>query len=95
MVFYGTIPVLGHRRCEKMGTLKIVLTVVFVLICIILTVIVMAQEGKSAGLTGSISGAAESFWEKNKGRTLEGKIEKSTKYVAIAFFVVALLLNMI
>ena len=55
----------------------------------------MAQEGKSAGLTGSISGAAESFWEKNKGRTREGKIEKSTKYVAIAFFVVALLLNMI
>ena len=60
MVFYGTIPVFGHRRCEKMGTLKIVLTVVFVLICIILTVIVMAQEGKSAGLTGSISGAARS-----------------------------------
>lgn len=40
-----------------MGALKIVLTVVFVLICIALTIIVMAQEGKSAGLTGSISGA--------------------------------------
>ena len=78
-----------------MEILKVILTVIFVLICIVLTVIVLAQEGKSAGLTGSISGAAETFWGKNKGRTIEGKIEKGTKFVAIAFMVVALLLSII
>ncbi len=78
-----------------MEILRVILTVIFVLICIVLTVIVLAQEGKSAGLTGSISGAAETFWGKNKGRTIEGKIEKGTKFVAIAFMVVALLLSII
>ena len=78
-----------------MEVLKVILTVIFVFICIVLTVIVLAQEGKSAGLTGSISGAAETFWGKNKGRTIEGNIEKWTKYVAIAFMVVALLLTVI
>ena len=78
-----------------MEVLKVILTVIFVFICIVLTVIVLAQEGKSAGLTGSISGAAETFWGKNKGRTIEGKIEKWTKYVAIAFMAVALLLTVI
>ena len=78
-----------------MEILRVILTVIFVLICIVLTVIVLAQEGKSAGLTGSISGAAETFWGKNKGRTIEGMIEKGTKFVAIAFMVVALLLSII
>ena len=78
-----------------MEILRVILTVIFVLICIVLTVIVLAQDGKSAGLTGSISGAAETFWGKNKGRTIEGKIEKGTKFVAIAFMVVALLLSII
>ena len=78
-----------------MEILKVILTVIFILICIVLTVIVLAQEGKSAGLTGSISGAAETFWGKNKGRTIEGKIEKGTKFVAIAFMVVGLLLSII
>ena len=78
-----------------MEILRVILTVIFVLICIVLTVIVLAQEGKSAGLTGSISGAAETFWGKNKGRTIEGKIEKGTKFVAIAFMVIALLLSII
>lgn len=91
MVRYPCLAIGG----AKVEVMKMILTVVFVLICIVMTIIVMAQEGKSAGLTGSVSGAAESFWEKNKGRTLEGKIEKSTKYVAMAFFAIALLLNVI
>ena len=47
--------------------LRIILTIVFVLLCIAMTVIVLMQEGKSAGL-GAISGAAETYWGKNKGR---------------------------
>ena len=60
-----------------MAILKTILTVVFILICLALTVIILLQEGKSAGL-GAISGAAETYWGKNKGRSMEGKLEKFT-----------------
>lgn len=76
-----------------MGVLKIILTVIFVIDCIALSAIVLLQEGKSAGL-GAISGAAETYWGKNKGRSVEGKLEKLTTIAAIAFLVIALLLNM-
>lgn len=78
-----------------MAVFKGILTAVFVVLCIVFSVIVLLQEGKSAGLSGSISGAAETFWGKNKGRTIEGKLEKATKYLAIAFFVFALVLNIL
>ena len=58
-----------------MAVLRIVLTVIFIIICIAVSAIVLLQEGKSAGL-GSISGAAESYWGKNKGRSMEGALVK-------------------
>ena len=60
-----------------MAVLKTVLTVVFIIICIALTVIILLQEGKSAGL-GAISGAADTYWGKNKGRSMEGMLVKVT-----------------
>lgn len=74
--------------------LKLILTIVFVLICIALTVIVLLQEGKSAGL-GSVSGMADTYWGKNKGRSMEGNLEKFTKFAAAAVLVLALILNII
>ncbi len=74
--------------------LKVILSVVFVLICVALTVIVLLQEGKSAGL-GSISGMADSYWGKNKGRSIEGNLEKFTTFAAIAFLVLAIVLNVL
>ena len=73
--------------------LKVLLVVGFVLICIALTVIVLLQEGKSQGL-GSISGMADSYWGKNKGRSMEGKLEKFTKLAAVLIFILALVLNL-
>ena len=58
-----------------------------------MTVIVLMQEGKSAGL-GAISGAAETYWDKNKGRSMEGTLVKSTKFLAILFIVLAAVLNL-
>lgn len=75
-------------------TLLRVLTVIFLIICFAITVVIILQEGKQAGLTGAISGAAESYWGKNKGRSMEGKLEKATKILAVLFFVLALVLNM-
>ena len=76
-----------------MAILKTILTVVFILICLALTVIILLQEGKSAGL-GTISGAADSYWGQNKGRSMEGNLEKFTKIAAILIFVLALVLNL-
>lgn len=75
-----------------MGILRIILTIIFVLVSIGLTVIVLMQEGKSAGL-GAIAGG-NSFWEQNKGRSTEAKFVLITKILAVAFIVLALLLNM-
>lgn len=75
-----------------MEVLRIILTIVFILVSIALTVLVLMQEGKSAGL-GAISGAAETYWGKNKGRSMEGLLVKITKYLAVAFILLAVLLN--
>lgn len=76
-----------------MAALKIVIQILFILICIALTVLVLMQEGKSAGL-GAISGAAETYWGKNKGRSMEGKLVKITKYLAVGFMLFSIILNL-
>ncbi|MCI8454080.1 MAG: preprotein translocase subunit SecG [Lachnospiraceae bacterium] len=73
--------------------LKILLTILFVILCVAATVIILMQEGKSAGL-GAISGAAESYWGRNKGRSMEGKLEKFTKLAVVLIFILALVLNL-
>ena len=77
-----------------MGVLKVILTVIFVVACIVLTAIVLLQEGKSAGLTGAISGAGETYWGKNKARSMEGKLDLITKISAVTFMVLAILLDL-
>ena len=76
-----------------MNILRIVLTVIFVIDCIGLTVVVLMQEGKQKGL-GAISGMADTYWGQNKGRSMEGALVKSTKFLAILFMVLALVLNL-
>ncbi len=75
-----------------MEVLKIVLTVVYIIVSIALVILVLMQEGKSAGL-GSISGAAETYWGKNKGRSMDGMLVKITKWLAIAFILLSVVLN--
>ncbi|MBP3902329.1 MAG: preprotein translocase subunit SecG [Blautia sp.] len=76
-----------------MGVLRIILSVIFVLDCIALTIVVLMQEGKSQGL-GAIAGAAESYWGKNKGRSMEGGLERATMIMAVLFFVLSIVLNL-
>lgn len=74
--------------------MRMALTILFVIVCVALTVIVLLQEGK-AGL-GSLAGGnnSDSFWGKNKGRSTEGKLANITKVLAVVFILLALLLNM-
>lgn len=76
-----------------MEILKTVLLILFAIDCIALTVIVLMQEGKSAGL-GTIAGMADSYWGQNKGRSMEVALVKSTKFLAILFIVLAAVLNL-
>lgn len=74
--------------------LRVIVTVLYVLICLGLVVVVLMQEGKSAGLSGSINGVADTYWGKNKGRSMEGTLVKLTKILATLFVVISVLLNM-
>ncbi len=76
-----------------MGALRITLTIIFIIICLALTVLVLMQEGKDEGL-GAISGAAETYWGRNKGRSMEGNLVKITRVLAVLFFLMAIVLNL-
>ena len=76
-----------------MDVFEMILGVVLVILGLAITLLVMMQEGKSAGLTGSISGMADSYWGKNKARSMEGALQKATTWLVVVFFVICLLLN--
>ena len=76
-----------------MQILRTILTILFVIDCIALTVVFLMQEGKSQGL-GAIAGAADTYWGKNKGRSMEGGLVKATTVMGVLFFVLAVVLNL-
>ena len=76
-----------------MEILRYILMGIFVLLCIVATVLVLLQEGKSQGL-GAIAGGSESYWGRTKGRSMEGNLEKWTKILMVVFFVLAIVLNL-
>ncbi len=76
-----------------MAVLRTILMVIFVLACIAGTVVVLMQEGKSNGL-GAIAGGTDTYWSKNKGRSIEGKLVLFTKILVAVFFLLAVILNL-
>lgn len=81
------------RKKGKDITMRTVLTVIFIIVSIALAVLVLMQEGKSAGL-GAISGMAETYWGKNKSRSMEGKMIQITTWLTVIFMVLAAVLNL-
>ena len=75
--------------------MKLALSIVLVVLSLALIAIVMLQSGKSAGLSGSIAGGAETFLSKNKAKSLDAKLAKMTKGVAVAFILLTLALSVI
>ena len=78
-----------------METLHIIITVIQLLSGLALTAIVLMQSGKSAGLSGAISGGADTFLSKGKAKSLDAKLAAATKWVALAFVLLTLLLHFI
>ena len=78
-----------------MNTLNLILTVIQVLLAIFLIAVVLLQEGKTSGLSGAIAGGADTFLSKNKAKSLDAKLARWTKWVAILWIVITLVLSLI
>ena len=78
-----------------MTALQYVLSIVIIIVAIIITVLVMLQESKQQGLSGTIAGAGDTFFGKNKGRTMEAKLAKFTKIAGGLFFVLSLVASLL
>ena len=74
--------------------LTLAITIVQLLTCVFLIAVVLLQSGKSAGLSGAISGAADTFLVKNKAKSVDSKLAKATKWVSLVFVVLTLILNL-
>lgn len=75
--------------------LQLILTIIQVLSGIAVTVVVLMQSGKSAGLSGAISGGADTFLSSGKAKTLDATLARLTKWFALAFVILTLILNLI
>ena len=78
-----------------MNMLNLILTIIQVLCGLAVIAVVMLQSGKSAGLSGAIAGGADTFLSKNKAKSLDAKLAKMTKWVAILWIVITLVLSLI
>ena len=78
-----------------MQTLTIIITILQLLSGLAVTAIVLMQSGKSAGLSGAISGGADTFLSKGKAKTWDAKLAKATKWFALAFVLLTLSLHFV
>lgn len=76
------------------GIIHGILLILYIIICVALSIVILMQEGKQAGLTGAISGAAETYWGKNKGRSMEGGLIIATRVLAVLFVLLSVVLNL-
>ena len=80
---------------SHMTTPQLILSIIYFIVAVALVAIVMLQSGKSAGLSGAIAGGADTFLSKNKAKSLDAKLAKMTKWVAILWIVITLVLSII
>lgn len=78
-----------------MNVWEILLGVAVILVSLAIVAVVLLQQGHRSGINGAISGGADTFLSKNKARTADARLASITKYVAIAFFVLAIIANVI
>ena len=78
-----------------MNAVEIILGILVILVSLVIIVAVLLQPGRRAGISGAISGGADTFLSKNKARTFDAFLSRWTKYVAIIFFILAIVANII
>ena len=76
-----------------MGAFEIIFGSVLGLFAIVIIVVILLQEGRQAGISGAIAGGADTFMSKNKARTFDAFFAKATKWIAICFFILTIVLD--
>lgn len=74
---------------------KTIITVIQVIFALAVIAVIMLQSGKNAGLSGAIAGAADSFLSKSKATTWDARLARSTKWIAIGFMILTLVLSLL
>ena len=78
-----------------MGAIEIIVGALVIVVSLIIIAVVLLQQGRRAGINGAISGGADTFLSKNKARTVDASLARWTKYIAILFFVLAIVANIV
>ena len=73
----------------------IAITIIQLIACLVMIGIVLLQSGKRSGLSGAIAGGADTFMSKSKSKSIDAKLAKWTKWVALVFVLLTLVLNLI
>ena len=74
---------------------EIIIGILVIVVSLLIIAVVLLQQGRRAGINGAISGGADTFLSKNKARTFDAFLARWTKYVAILFFILAIVANVI
>ena len=77
-----------------MSVIQVILSIIYVILGVAISIVILMQEGKSNGLGSAIGGiSTDSYWSKNRGRSMEGALEHFTRYGAIVFMIITIILN--
>jgi len=80
---------------KLVGAIDIVIGILVIIVSLVIIAVILLQQGRRAGINGAISGGADTFLSKNKARTVDASLARWTKYVAILFFILAVVANII
>ncbi len=89
----GQLAITKIERLNIMAWYEILIGVILVIASVLIVVIVLMQQSRQSGLSGAIAGGSESFFGKNKGRTLDAKLAKITKILSVFFFIFTILVT--
>ena len=78
-----------------MSVIEIIVGALVISVSLIIIAVVLLQQGRRAGINGAISGGADTFLSKNKARTVDASLARWTKYIAVLFFVLAIVANIV
>ena len=77
-------------------SIQVILSIIYVILGVAISIVILMQEGKSNGLGSAIGGiSTDSYWSKNRGRSMEGALEHFTRYGAIVFMIITIILNIL
>ena len=94
-VYVIILSVICNVEVLSVNAVEIILGIAVILVSLVIIAIVLLQQGHRAGINGAISGGADTFLSKNKARTADARLSRMTKYIAILFFVLAIVANVI